>query len=188
MECADGACLTYLHRPSPGYPRNLVNDLVSGTVYLAIEVDRQGKVAQVAVRQVDLRRIADVTALHRWRDELGRASVAAEKRWTFQVPRAGLAAGREHWIVTVPVNYIISTPGHRQVIGRPAYGQWDTYVPGPVHQVPWADAGRVAANGGADAVPDTGGPFVADTRFVLLTPLGEAGAANPGPQGTPGQG
>ncbi|TAN04196.1 MAG: energy transducer TonB [Rhodanobacteraceae bacterium] len=189
-ECANSACLTYLERRPPIYPSNLVNDLVSGTVYLAVEVDRQGKVSQVAVEQVDLRRIADGADLDRWRRELGLVSMKAARDWTFQVPTSGLEAGKDHWVVTVPINYSIGIPGERKAIGAPGYGQWDVYVPGPVHSIPWAEAQpkQVASQGGADAVPDNGTPFVADTRFVLLTPIGGDDTPSTSPEATPGQG
>ena len=189
-ECANGACMAYLKWSPPGYPHNLLNDLVSGTVYLAVEVDQQGKVAQVAVEQVNLRRLADEGTLGRWRRELGAISMAAVRKWTFQVPRTGLEAGKDHWVVTIPVNYNISVPGMRDTIGKPGYGQWDVYVAGPVNSIPWAEAQRkqVASQGGADAVPDNGTPFVADTRFVLLTPVGGDGMGKPSPEATPGQG
>jgi len=189
-ECANGACLAYLEKRPPSYPVNLVQNLVSGTVYLAIEVDRQGKVAQVAVEQVDLRRLADETTLGRWRHELGRVSMEAARKWTFQIPRTGIEAGQDHWVVTVPVNYSIGIPGERKAIGDPGYGQWDVYVPGPVNSVPWAEAhrGQVASKSGADAVPDKGVPFVADPRFVLLTALGTDSRSRPSQETAPGQG
>lgn len=189
-ECANGACLMYLERRPPSYPPNLISDLVSGTVYLAVEVDRQGKVSQVAVEQVDLRRIANGGELDRWRRELGLVSMKAARDWTFQVPTTGLEAGKDHWVVTVPVNYIIGIPGERNAIGAIGYGEWDTYVPGPVHSIPWAEVqhGRAVSQGGIDAVPDNGVPFVADTRFVLLTPIGGNDTAKSSPEAMPGQG
>ncbi|HEX5960830.1 MAG TPA: energy transducer TonB [Rhodanobacteraceae bacterium] len=180
--CADGACLTYLARRPPDYPRDLVEELVSGTVYLAVEVNRQGKVAQAAVERVNLRRLADETMLTRWRRELGRVTMKAARTWTFQPPRSGPEAGKDHWVVTIPVNFSIGAPGTRQSIGAPGYGQWDAYVPGPAHSIPWevAGNGRGVSKGGFDAVPDSGAPFVADTRFVLLTPLGGDGKPKSG--------
>lgn len=176
--CANGACLAYLERRPPAYPGDLLRDLVSGTVYLAVEVDSQGKVSRVAVEQVNLRRLADEPTLRRWRRELGRVSMSAARYWKFQPPRTGSEAGKDHWVVTVPVNYSIGIPGTRKTIGTPDYGHWDDYVRGPAQPVPWAGsrAGKGIAEGGADAVPDRGTPFVADTRFVLLTPVGTAEA------------
>lgn len=188
--CANGACLTFLDRQPPAYPFNLVSNLVSGTVYLAVKVDRQGKVAQVAVEQVDLRRIADETILGRWRQELGRVSMEAARHWTFQVPRTGPEADRKYWVATVPINYNIPVPGQAKTIGSIGYGQWDFYVPGPVNSIPWVHAqrGQDVAKSGADAVPDNGMPFVPDSRFVLLTSLGGDGAANAAQKASPGQG
>ena len=50
----------------------------------------------------------------------------------------------------------------------------------------FAAAGQ-SAGGGGDAVPETGTPFIADTHFVLLTPLGGDRAAKPSPA-LPGKG
>jgi hypothetical protein len=188
--CADGACLSYLERQPPGYPPNLLSNLVSGTVYLAVEIDSQGKVSQAAVEQVNLRRLADETTLGRWRRELGRVSMAAARKWTFQVPRTGPEAGKEHWVVTIPVDFSIAVPGTGKTIGAPGYGQWDTYVRGPVNSIPWAEAprGKVVSTGGVDAVPDNGAPFLADARFVLLTPIGGNGVPKPPQETVPGQG
>lgn len=188
--CADHACLTYIKRPPPSYPPNLLSNLISGTVYLAVEVDRQGKAAQVAVEKVDLRRLADETTLDRWRQELGEVSMAAVRHWTFSVPLTGSEAAKDHWVITVPVNYNIGIPGEGKTIGLVAYGQWDVYVPGPVHSISWAEVQQpqTASKVAADAVPDNGLPFIADTRFVLLTPLGDAGTAKPSPEARPGQG
>lgn len=185
--CADRSCLAYIKRSPPSYPHNLVNDFVSGTVYLAVEVNRQGKVSQVAVEQVNLRRLADGTMLDRWRRELGQASMEAARSWAFSVPQTGPEADMDHWIVMVPINYSVRVTGTSEVIGMPGYGQWDAYVPGPVNLIPWLQKRQLATNGNADAIPDNGTPFIADARFVLLTPLGGDGAgkifpgANPGP-------
>lgn len=186
--CADHSCLTYAKRDAPGYPPNLVNDLVSGTVYLVLQVDRQGGVAKAAVEQVDLRQIADVTTLNHWRRELGSASIAAAQHWTFSVPQTGPEARETHWFVRVPVNFTINVLG--QMVGMPKYGQWDAYVPGPVNSIPWVteQPGQVATRGDADAIPDNGVPFVPDAHFALLTPLDGSGVAKPLPEGKPGQG
>lgn len=186
--CADRSCLTYLKRSPPSYPPNLLSDFVSGTVYLAVEVDREGKVAQVAVEQVNLRRLADEGTLDRWRREFGSVSMAAARHWTFSTPLTGSEAGENHWVVTVPINYAINVRG--TMVGTPQYGQWDAYVPGPENAIPWAEERprQIVSNGNVDAIPDNGTPFIADGRFVLLTPINGEDATKPSPEGKPGQG
>lgn len=175
-QCAHNACLWYKTSIPPDYPSELEQDGVSGTVYLQVEVDRLGRVAKAAVQQVDLHVSPSnfEGELNHWRRLLGEASLAAVRDWTFKIPKTGPDADQDHWIAAVPINYSLVFNG--QVIGRPSYGQWDTYIPGPVHKIAWLDNDdqRTAANGSPDAIPDNGQPFVADTRFVLLTPIGNA--------------
>lgn len=168
-KCPPGECLTYRDRGVPRYPLRLVEAGVSGTVYLVVEVNRQGQVAYAAVRQVDLRRLADATQLKRWRQALGQASLQAAQHWTFNVPTVGKGADCQQWFVQVPVNFELTIGAPPSRAAR--YGHWDAYVPGPVNPIPWYPhlAGLVASSGG-DAVPDSTDPFVQDPRFVLLTP------------------
>lgn len=170
-ECAHGACLTYRKHQPPDYPADLAQEGVSGTVYVEVEVNRQGQVVDAAVRQIDLRKLADSTQLARWRSDFEHATMGAVHKWTFNVPTTGEGAKQSQWFVIVPVNYVLTAYGHSLA---PGYGQWDAYVPGPIQVLPWASQGapRTASRGSADAIPDTGEPFIEDPRFVLLTQLG----------------
>lgn len=168
-ECAHGACLTYRERQPPDYPLNLAREGVGGTVYVGVEINRQGHVADAAVRQVDLRKLADSTQLARWRNDFERATLDAARKWTFNVPTTGEGAQQSQWFVVIAVNYVLTVHGHSLA---PGYGQWDAYVPGPIQVLPWTRQGaprEVTSN--ADAIPDTGEPFIEDARFVLLTQL-----------------
>jgi hypothetical protein len=166
-ECSNGACLTPVERKPPSYPFELLRDGVSGTVYVALRVNREGRVADASVRQVDLRKIADEGNLKAWRFALMRASLTAVRDWKFNIPTTGDEANKNSWTVVVPINYLLAG-----ITPRPEYGKWDVYVPGPIQDIPWVndETGRTASNGSADAIPDNGVAFVADTRFVLLTP------------------
>lgn len=172
-DCAHGACLTYRKCQPPAYPLNLVREGVSGTVYVEVEVNRQGRVAVAAVRQVDLRKLADATLLARWRKDFERATLDVVRKWTFNIPTTGESAKQTQWFVIIPVNYALSASEH----SPSGYGQWDAYVPGPIQALPWAKQGspRTVASGSADAIPNTGEPFVENPRFVLLTQLGNGG-------------
>jgi hypothetical protein len=180
-ECARNSCLTYDVRTPPRFPGELVSEGVSGVVYTLVEVNHAGKVARAAVQQVDLRVSGFRGWTRGWRLQLSDAVMEVARGWTFHVPTTGDEADKDHWIVRIPVDF--SFVGHDL-----KYGQWDVYNPGPVHDIPWADkdSRRAASSGSADAIPNDGQPFVADTRFVLLTPVG-GGAPRQSP-GPPGQG
>jgi TonB family protein len=177
--CAQGACLTYHTRQSPDYPSDLAREGVSGTVYVEVEVNRQGHVADAAVRQINLRALGDSTQLARWRSDFERATMSVVRRWTFNVPTTGEGAKQSQWFVIVPVNYALTAYAQKLASD---YGRWDAYVPGPVQMLPWAGQGAPGSltNGGADATPDTGEPFMEDPRFVLLTRLGDGAGKQSG--------
>ncbi len=185
--CPPGACLTYATRRPPGYPFAMVREGVSGTVYVEVEVNRQGRVADAAIRQIDLRKLGDETELARWRHSFAQATLDVVRSWTFNVPTTGNGAKQSQWFVTIPINYSFAVMGEGNAL---SYGQWDAYVPGPVQPMPWAKSSvhNTVANGSGDAIPDNGKPFVTDSRFVLLTPIGGDDAAKPSPETTPGQG
>lgn len=165
--------LSYANRTPPKYPQRMIEQRVSGTVYVVVEVNQSGRVADAAVRQVNLRRLGDATELKRWRDAFAEATLAAVHTWTFNVPTSGSGASTRQWFVTIPVNYSLLTPGQKP---PPPY-TWDAYVPGPVNPLPWQPSVDAAFNDAGDAIPDSSIPFVADPRFVLLTSLDDAAPA-----------
>ena len=147
----------------PRYPIQAVRGRVEGTVYLALRVDREGKVADAAAEQVNLRVIAGDNEMKHWRDLFAKATVEAAKAWTFTPAEAS-----DHALyrdVKVPVAYGLSAG---PIARRPVYGQWETYVPGPLEPVPWSDADRMLT-GGVDALPDDG--VYGAPSLSLLTPL-----------------
>lgn len=172
-ECANGACLTRRTAVPPRYPVDALKNEVSGIVYLVQEIGRDGRVDQQAIRQVNLRDRGFPSEERQWRRSLAEAALKAGRDWTYNVPNSGENAGRDHWIVTIPVNFTLG--------GIYGYGQWDPYIPGPVQEVSWANHGerRAAGNGAADAIPNNGAPFIEDSRFVLLTPV-QGDMARPG--------
>ncbi|MGH8213865.1 MAG: energy transducer TonB, partial [Rhodanobacteraceae bacterium] len=166
-ECANDACLTPAYRRPPAYPLELLQDRVSGTAYVVLRVNREGRVTDAAIRQIDLRNIADEIQLKRWRLASAHASLAVVSDWKFNIPTTGDEANKDDWVVSVPINYLLDG-----ITPQLTYGKWDAYVPGPVQKIPWAedDANRTPSNRSADAIPDNGTAFIADCRFVLLTP------------------
>lgn len=91
------------------------------------------------------------------------------REWRFKVPTVGEDADQDYWLATVPIDYYISGRGR-----SPAkYGEWDSYVPGPVQPLPpeMTKGGDPSYVDSGNAVPTGTVPFVHDPRFVLLTPL-----------------
>lgn len=160
-ECESGECLIAKLRTLPPYPIEGLRNQLSGTVYLVQEIGRDGHVVRQAIKQVNLRSRWYASSAKMFAD----ASLEVARDWTYSVPTSGDEAKRDHWIVSIPVDFTLG--------GTYAYGQWEPYIPGPVKIIPWAtdDTNHVAANGSSDAIPDGGVPFIADSRFVLLTPF-----------------
>jgi hypothetical protein len=156
----------YIDRKPPLYPVVAIRAQTGATVYLALEVDREGHVEQAIAQQVDLRATGSEHEMKVLREVFARASLDAAKQWTFSIPQTGPKANDDHWTVRVPVNFNIT---NASAAAREAgYGEWSLYVPGPVQPIPWElDAHASTAN--ADAVAD-GPTFLSDKRFVLLTP------------------
>ena len=165
-ECPPGAEVLPGKRTPPEYPVEAERMGVSGEVFLVLQVGRDGRVTQAAVRQVNLYRLTDDRAP--LRRELAYASLKAARNWRFKVPTVGPEAAKQHWIVQVPVNYTLR--GSKS----PGYGAWRAYVPGPVQVIPWSDDDATkASHGSADAVARDA-TFVKDNRFVLKTQFTES--------------
>ena len=140
-------------RTPPRYPVGAILDRVAGTVYLVVKVGRQGEVEDVAAEQVNLRVLGRPFEMKRWRKEFAEASVAAARKWTFHPPVTGAHANDPYWVARVPIAFNIRAVGGPSP--RPAYGQWQSYVPGPRALIPWLDEKQLAASA-ADTVPPGG--------------------------------
>ena len=151
----------------PSYPMRALEVNAQGTVYLVLRVDRQGRVADAIVEQVNLRTIGSETQMRQMRDMLAKPALARAREWQFNIPTAGEWKDDDSWSLRVPVDFFIAD---RRDAGRQVgYGQWDTYVPGPRAPVPWetGDAASIS--------PDTliaGEVHQAGASRKLLTPLG----------------
>lgn len=152
--------MQYVRRVAPKYPRQALRDRVSGTVYLLLRIDRAGKVEDAIAQQVNLQEIAGEEVLRHWRKLLADASLDVARQWTF-TPSAPGETGA-HRYARVPVAYSLGAV-------RPvAYGQWESYLPGPLEPEPWSD-GDAMLSGGADALPGDG--VYGKQSLSLLTPL-----------------
>ncbi|MEI7035544.1 energy transducer TonB [Fulvimonas yonginensis] len=147
----------------PRYPEPAIHARVEGTVFLALRIDRAGKVHDAVAQQVNLRAIASERVLQRWRQLFAESGLAAARHWTF-APAASDDTGL-YRVVRVPIAYEL----HEQGTARPDhYGQWIGYVPGPVEPAPWFDKDKMLT-GSNDALPGDG--VYGESSLSLLTPL-----------------
>lgn len=155
--------ITRATMPPPRYPQQAIRAHLGGSVYLALRIDRDGKVIDAMATQVNLDALASERVLQQWRQVFADASVRAARQWTFSPAAAGEPLYRT---VTTPVHYRIKEFGHGKT---DSYGTWESYVPGPVEPAPWFDAGRMLS-GGTDALPGDG--IYGPPSLSLLAPLG----------------
>lgn len=165
-ECPKGTTVVPTRQRPPRYPVEAMRARVGGEALMVIEIGRDGRVTRVAPRQVNLFRQTERPA--RYRRAFADAAATVMRTWRFRIPTVGKNATRDHWIVTIPVNYFVAPPvqtgTHLRARGTHAYGKWRTYVPGPVQAIPWDDRAQWSSVGG-------NGLFVNDDRFVLKTAL-----------------
>lgn len=167
-ECPAGTAIRYIRRDVPRYPMDAMRARVGGEVFVVVQIGPDGRVTQAAARQVNLYTMSDDQA--HYRKLLADSSLQAARRWIFRVPTVGPNAAKDHWAVTVPVNYVLR--GGDSVGATRRYGHWSAYLPGPVQAIPWDHEDASGASGAnADAIAG-GAPFVRDRRFVLKTALG----------------
>jgi hypothetical protein len=156
------------HNKLPSYPVAAMRMGVSGEVYVAVEIGRDGKVIRAAATRVDMYSFdSNKRGQAANRKLLADASVEAIKDWTYAIPTTGIEASKDHWIVTQPVDFTLMGDRSHSL---QTYGKWNSYVPGPEEDVPWAHDDH--STGGSDAIADNGQPFTRDSRFVLETQLG----------------
>ncbi|TBR39783.1 hypothetical protein EYV96_06240 [Dyella terrae] len=150
-----------LEAPSP--PRGL--DEVGGTVYLALRINREGRVDDAFVEQVNLLRGDNETYMSYWRDELARPVLGAARNWTFIPPSTGALASQATWTVHLGVN--IGGRRAMKAMSDPSRSAWSPYFPGPIHAVPWLKGALINP-----AAPDAlvqGAMVVEGTAPKLLT-------------------
>ena len=146
---------------APEYPREAWSVGGKGTVYLLLKIDRQGKVADQVVEQVNLTAIGDPRQMKKLRKSLGDASLKAARSWTFHLPTTGEAADAESWSIRVPVNFQLADDG------KARYGTWQAYLPGPRQRASWVDDEDMSS---PDALADDG-VYPVGGGPKLLTPL-----------------
>lgn len=139
-------------RKPPAYPLMAIRERISGTVYLLLQIGRDGKVHDAVAEQVNLDQYGTEQQMQRFRRVLAEASLDAAKHWVYHVPTAGPTANNPYWVVRVPVNYRLNARGEEP--HKLAYGEWRAYIPGPREAAPWAD--RRLLGEAPDAMPNGG--------------------------------
>lgn len=151
----------------PQYPKVARYMGGQGTVYLIVQIDRGGKVANVDAEQVNLRVVGTANEMARMRDQLTAAAIRAARDWTFAIPTTGDGADDDSWLVRVPVEFVLTGPGESKRVE----GSWDAYIPGPRNMdMPWAQE-KLKTAGNPDALPGAG-VYPLRQGATLLTPLG----------------
>lgn len=162
-----GEAVALLTRRAPIYPRGAAKAGVSGTVYLLVQVGRDGHVLDAIAEQVNLDQYGTELQMRYFRRLLADASLDAAHAWTFRIPTVGPRAGAPFWVARIPVHFNLGGEGGP---GKDlAYGHWQRYIPGPREQAPWA--GKRLAEGAPDAVPN-GSTQTLGAGLRLKSPMG----------------
>lgn len=133
--CDPATGLVHLDIRPPEYPLQAMRAGVEGVVDLRLEVGRDGRVVQAAVRQVNLfSRIPDLSL---YREIFADPALKAARNWRFRVPTDGPDSGRDRWVLAKRVKFYIDG-SHVATVG---YGQWLADLPGPIKVIPWDGQG-----------------------------------------------
>lgn len=146
----------------PDYPQRLLRARVSGTVYVALRVGRDGKLMDAVAEQVNLDQRVTAGEAKVYRESLAQSTLRAAQQWSFKTPSRGEDAHAPYWVVRLAVTYAFERPGDN-------YGQWKVYVPGPRERAPWISGALLAQ--APDALPD-GVLQGSAAPLRLSTPLG----------------
>lgn len=127
------------HRVVPHYP--FVPELAGfqAETYMALRINREGKVVDVAATQVNLGEIGPPHLMAYARKRFTEASIEACRQWTFKIAKGSHPSFEGYWIVLVPIDY-------EPYPGKSNEPAWQTYVPGQQQFVPWLPHQAVAAS------------------------------------------
>jgi hypothetical protein len=151
---------------APRYPGEVFRYGGQGTVYLALKVDRDGRVVDRVAEQVNLRSTGTPKQLEAFRNGLAKASLDAARKWRFPQSAEDAALDQPYRTLRVPVTFAIG--------GTPTddLRHWRAYVPGPRSQIPWTTRADSAAFS-PDLLSDGSATLAGDPNAPRLrTPLG----------------
>ncbi len=136
--------------PPPQYPYGALMAGGKGTVYLVVQIGRDGKVMNVDAEQVNLRVAGSASQMTQLRKLLADAAIRAARKWTFIAPTTGEEADKGSWLARVPVSYLFNG----EKAAKP--GEWEAYIPGPRNvNMSWAQE-QLRFAGSPDALPGDG--------------------------------
>ena len=141
-------------------------------LYLALKIDRDGKVLDAIVEQVNLYAIGSERDMALVRNTLGKSAVRTVRQWRFAVP-AQEPGDEPYSTGTLPFTFWTSGDNNSPPPDLQGNGEWRTYIPGPCTPIPWRSydsMGRCASDAAPEGVLtlDNSGP-------KLLTPLMQGG-------------
>jgi hypothetical protein len=148
------------------YPQEAITRRVSGTAYLLLKLGADGKVAKAAVERVDLRAIGSERDMALMRAVFAKAALHDARHWAYALPHAPGRATAP-MLARVPVDYFINGEG---IPREPRYGQWRSYVPGPVQPIDWPEL-QPGAQTGFEALAGEG-IYPLEQPLKLLDPAG----------------
>lgn len=150
-------------RAQVSFPSEAIRERLDGTVYVAVRIDRHGRVMDAQAQQVNLRKLGSEEAMRHWREVLSEPTLASIRKFTFRIPTTGPNADDAEFSGMLPVVFDLG-------LASAKYGQWKSYVPGPRKSISWVDDDEDTRS--IEAVPP--GTFAqAGTALTLLTPLGD---------------
>jgi hypothetical protein len=149
----------------PTFPQQALDIGAGGTVYLLLKVGRDGTVEDGVAEQVNLRYVTDEPGMARLRRQFANAALVRAKGWKFQPPTAGESAGDPFWTVRVPVVFTLYFGA-----SKPAYGEWESYVPGPRERAPWLPDAAAGLAFSPDALPEGGAYPLGDSLKLRADP------------------
>jgi hypothetical protein len=151
----------------PNYPEEAQHRGIGAKVLLALRLDDNGDVVEAQAYQTSLdQRARSENQAEHFRRLFEQASLVAARHWHFDQSETvnGKAVGSS---VMTPIVYSLTGSG------REAHdGQWNAYIAGPVHPVPWLNEKQVADNHGMDTLKD-GDAMTLDSRFRLKSDVAD---------------
>lgn len=168
VQAADGKHIRYNNTSvMPFYPKYAFYGHETATVYVLVQIGRNGKAHDVFAEQVNLGAYASKSEMDGYRRIFAEASTKAIREWTFVVPTRGKTADAPFWYIRIPVVFDMADRS------RPLpddYGKWHVYVPGPRRQPPWLRSRATVSTASPDAISN-GSLQQLDTGMQLVSAL-----------------
>ena len=146
----------------PRYPEIAIHARVGAKVLLYVKLDDAGKVtdAQAYQTSLDARASSEMEA-EKYRKIFEEASIRAALRWQYDLTET-INGKKVGTVAMIPFVYSLRGAG----LNPPQDGQWKAYLPGPIHEVPWA---RVSKSLSESALANLGNGEARslDSRFQL---------------------